>query len=98
MERKRRIQGWIGVSITVIFSSIWAYWGAFENIHKGWYSTSVWENLFMLFFQYMLFAIIFVLLALIILKWKKIGFIVHLLLGAFCICFFRELILVSWDY
>ncbi len=88
MERKRSILGWIGVSITVIFSSIWAYWGAFENFHEGWYSTSIWENLFMFFFQYMLFTIIFVLLALIILKWKKIGLIVHLLAGVFCIFFF----------
>lgn len=88
MERKERILGWIGVSITVVFSSIWAYWGAFENFHEGWYSTSLWENLFMFFFQYMLFTIIFVILALIILKWKKIGLIVHLLTGIFCIWFF----------
>lgn len=88
MERKRRILGWIGVSITVLFSSIWAYWGAFENFHEGWYSTSFLENIFMFFFQYMLFAIVFVVLALIILKWKKIGLIVHLLSGIFCIWFF----------
>ncbi len=74
--------------ITVLFSSIWAYWGAFENFHEGWYSHSIWENLFMLIFQYMLFAIVFVLLALIILKWKKIGLALHLLTGVSCIWFF----------
>ena len=42
----------------------------------------------MLIFQYMLFAIVFVILALIILKWKKIGLAVHLLTGVFCIWFF----------
>ena len=76
------------MGITVLISGIWAYWGAFENFHEGWYSTSIWENLFMFLFQYMLICIIFVLLALVILKWKKIGLILHIAVGAFCIWFF----------
>lgn len=82
------ILGWMGVFITVIFSSIWAFWGAFENFHEGWYSTSIWENIFMLIFQYLLFTILFVFLAIIILKWKKIGLLLHFALGGFCIWFF----------
>jgi len=89
MERnKKNIIGWIGVFITVIFSSVWAYWGAYENFHEGWYATSIWENLFMFLFQYMVFTILFVSLALTILKWKKTGFLLHLILGGFCIWFF----------
>lgn len=88
MQRKILIIGWAGVFITIVFSSIWAYWGAFENFHEGWYSHSIWENLFMLIFQYMLFALVFVILALIILKWKKMGLTVHILTGVFCIWFF----------
>ena len=88
MARKRRVLGWVGVSITVVISSFWAWWGAFENFHEGWYSASLWENIFMLLFQYLLFAILFVVLALVILRWKKIGFILHLVTGAFCIWFF----------
>ena len=88
MERKKKISGWIGVSLTVVFSSLWAYWGAVENFNEGWYSTSVWENLFMMLFQYLLFTIVFVVLALIILKWKKLGLALHLLTGAFCVWFF----------
>ncbi|MFA9381106.1 MAG: DUF1566 domain-containing protein [Acetanaerobacterium sp.] len=87
-DKSRKILGWIGVSITIALSSFWAYWGAFENFHEGWYSTSLWENMFMFVFQYLIFTIAFVLLALIILKWKKIGLILHLLLGAFCVWFF----------
>ncbi len=86
--KKRIIAGWIGVSITIVFSSLWAYWGAFENFHEGWYSVSIWENIFMLFFQYLLFTIVFVVLALIILKWKKVGLAIHILAGAFCVWFF----------
>ena len=79
--------GWLGVAITVVFSGLWAYWGSFENFHEGWYS-SFWENLGMYLFQYLLFTIVFVLLALIILKWKKIGLAVHILVGGFCVWFF----------
>ena len=85
---KKSIIGWIAVSITTIFSSVWAYWGAIENFHEGWYSTSIWESLFMLFFQYLLFAIIFVSLAVFILRWKKIGLALLFIAAAFSYWFF----------
>ncbi|MDD3972984.1 MAG: DUF1566 domain-containing protein [Clostridia bacterium] len=87
-EKRRNIVGWIGVAITTIFSSIWAYWGSIENFHEGWYSVSIWENLFMLLFQYLLFTVIFVLLGVITLKWKIAGLVLHILLAGFCIWFF----------
>lgn len=88
MDRKKIILGWTGVVITVLFSSFWAYWGAFENFHEGWYSASLWENIFMLIFQYLILAIVFVLLALTSLKWKRIGLLLHIALGIFCVWFF----------
>jgi hypothetical protein len=88
LNKRRLILGWLGVAFTLIISSLWAYWGAFENFHEGWYSASFRENIFMFVFQYMLFAIIFTVLALIILKRRIIGLIVHILVGAFCIWFF----------
>ncbi len=42
----------------------------------------------MLFFQYLLFTIIFVSLAAIILRWKKAGLILHFILAAFSVWFF----------
>ncbi|KGE70851.1 hypothetical protein DC28_15390 [Spirochaeta lutea] len=85
---KKNIAGWIGVAITILFSSLWAYWGAFENFHEGWYSTSLGENLFMFVFQYLLFTILFVVLAVVSLQWKRIGLALHVLIGGFCIWFF----------
>lgn len=85
---KKGIIGWIGVTITAVFSCLWAYWGAMENFHEGWYSVSVWENLFMMFFQYLLVTIVFVALALVILRWKRIGLALHILLAIFCVWFF----------
>lgn len=89
MKSAKNATGWIGVFITVIISGLWSYWGAFENFHEGWYSKSIWENIFMLLFQYLLFAWLFTVLALIGLRWKKAGLVVHLLSGAFCFWFFR---------
>lgn len=80
--------GWTGVGVTVVFSGLWAYWGAVENFHEGWYSVSVWENLFMLFFQYLLITIVFTVLALFSLKWKKAGLVLHIALAVFCVWFF----------
>lgn len=82
------IIGWIGVGITLIFSGVWAYWGTVENFHEGWYSKSIWENLFMFVFQYLLFTILFVFLATVTLKWKLAGLLLHLVLAVFCVRFF----------
>lgn len=88
MNRKRNVLGWIGVGISLLISGAWAYWGAFENFHEGWYSESLGENLFMLIFQYMLFGLIFTALALISLRWKKLGLALHIVAGLFCVWFF----------
>jgi hypothetical protein len=87
VEKRKKILGWTGVSISVAMAGFWAYWGAFENFHEGWYAVSIWENIFLFIFQYLLLAIVFVVLALISLKWKKAGLAVHLAAGGFFIWF-----------
>ncbi len=86
--KQKQIIGWIAISITIIISSLWAYWGSIENFHEGWYSKSIFENIFMLVFQYSLVTVIFIVLAEIALSWKKIGLILHLALAGFCVWFF----------
>lgn len=93
-SKQKQIIGWIAVSITIIISSLWAYWGSIENFHEGWYSKSIFENIFMLVFQYSLVTIIFIVLAEIALSWKKIGLILHLALAGFCVWFFSGAIFV----
>ncbi len=84
----RHIIGWLGVGITIAFSGMWAYWGIMENFHEGWYAESIWENLFMLFFQYLIVTFVFVALGMVSLRWKRIGLAAHVLLAAFCAWFF----------
>ncbi|HML49068.1 MAG TPA: DUF1566 domain-containing protein [Clostridia bacterium] len=84
----KRGLGWTAVILSVLIASFWAYWGACENFHEGWYSVSVLENLLMLFFQYLSLTIAFTALSLIGLKWRLAGLILYLAAGIFCGWFF----------
>lgn len=86
----KRVLGWAGVSLTLIISGIWAVWGSIENFHEGWYSTSLLENIGMFLFQYLLFCLVFVILGLVSLRFKRIGLILHLAVMAGSAYFFRS--------
>ena len=78
-------------------ASLWSYWGAIENFHEGWYSPSLWENLGMMVFQYLLFSLVFVTLALVSLRWRRVGLSMHIGCALFCLWFFqRANFLVLW--
>jgi len=87
-NKARQTIGWIGVAVTVVFTGVWSFWGIVENFHEGWYSVSVWENLFMLFVQYLLFTIIFGGLACLSLRFPRIGFAAHVVLAVGSAIFF----------
>ena len=86
--RRNRLLGWIAVSLTISMSSIWAFWGIIENFHEGWFSTSILENLFMMFIQYMSLSIIFVAIGLIALHWRKIGLTIFSIIAIWLAIFF----------
>ncbi len=87
-KQKSQYLGWFAVSMTLTICGLWTYWGTIENFHEGWYSKSLFENLFMFIFQYLSVTIVFILLALIALRWKKIGIISHVIFAGFAIGFF----------
>ena len=96
-SRKRLIIGWIAVAVTVIFTGFWSYWGIVENFHEGWYSPSVWENIAMLFMQYLSITAVFAALGLISLRFYKTGLALHIALGIFTAIFFSgSAFLVVW--
>jgi hypothetical protein len=73
--------GWIAVSISVLFTSLWAFWGIVENFHEGWYFHSLWDNLALMLGQYLIAMLVFLAFALLGLKWPRIGGAVHVLFG-----------------
>jgi hypothetical protein len=86
--RRNKLLGWLAVGITTFMSSIWAFWGIIENFHEGWYSTSLWENLLMMFIQYMSLCIIFIVLGIIALHWRKIGLVIFSIIAISLAIFF----------
>jgi hypothetical protein len=88
-EKLRRVIGWIAVGITAAFVCVWTYWGIIENFHEGWYAESVWENLFMLFIQYLLISIVFCALAVVAIRWRRVGLALHIAAALFLMWFFR---------
>jgi hypothetical protein len=68
-----KLPGWIAVGISTAISSVWAYWGIIENFHEGWFHDSLWQNLLLMFIQYLSIPIIFVLLTVIAVRWRRAG-------------------------
>ncbi len=87
-SKAREVIGWIGVSITVVLTGVWSFWGITENFHEGWYAQSVWQNIGMLFLQYLLFTFIFSGLGCLSLRFPRIGLTAHIALGVFTVFFF----------
>ncbi|HLA68428.1 MAG TPA: DUF1566 domain-containing protein [Bacteroidota bacterium] len=73
--------GWTAVSISTLFASLWAFWGAIENFHEGWYFESFWENVALMFVQYVPWSLGFVVLGIVSLRWPRIGGSIFILIG-----------------
>ena len=79
--KRKKVLGWVAVGVSAIFANLWSYWGIIENFHEGWYFNGFWNNVLMMFGQYLLMPIGFMLLALLSIKWNKLGSFCHLLLA-----------------
>jgi hypothetical protein len=77
---KPAISGWIAVALSTIVSSQWAFWGAFESFHEGWYFESLGENL-VLTLKYISLMLIFMLLTALAIRWHRVGGILYELFG-----------------
>jgi hypothetical protein len=49
----RVVVGWSAVALNLLVSCFWAFWGAIENFHEGWYSPSLLANLGLMLAQYL---------------------------------------------
>lgn len=79
--KKKQIISLIAIAITCIFSCFWAFWGIIENFHEGWYYESLYMNVGMMLFQYLIFSFIFIVLGVVAITWKNIGTILFILSG-----------------
>lgn len=83
--KKAAVLGWIAVGISTVISSLWAFWGAYESFHEGWYFESLGPNL-VLTAKYFALALIFLALSVVALRLPRAGGILYLLFGiGFCV-------------
>jgi hypothetical protein len=82
-EKLRVVSGWLGVFLSTAVASLWMFWGIKENFHEGWFFPSLWKNLAMMFVQYLSFPLIFMIITLIGIRWRRIGGILFFLLSLF---------------
>ncbi len=61
----------MGLSTLVI--CLFAFWGILENFHEGWHYPNLWHNLGLMCVQYMSLMLIPMILALIALRWPRLG-------------------------
>jgi len=76
------------VAIVAVITSLWAYWGGIENFYEGWYSKSIWENLLMMLIQYWLFAIVFMVIGFVGIRFPKVSLFLNIALGIGAAIFF----------
>jgi len=84
----KKIIGWITASITFIIIALWSYWGINEAFHEGWYHTSIFQNISLTFIQYLSIPLIFLVLALIAIQYRRIGSALFIAVGIFALFFF----------
>jgi hypothetical protein len=88
-SRTNTILGWCAVGIATAIASLWSFWGIVENFHEGWYYQSFAQNLSLMFIQYLSFPLIFVIITLIAIRYRRIGGAIYLLFAVGLGIFFR---------
>lgn len=79
--KRQKLIIWIAISLSAVFANFWAYWGINENFHEGWYCVSFWDNVLLMFVQYLLVPLGFMLLSVVSIRWSKVGSGLHMLLA-----------------
>jgi len=77
------VVGWSAVALNLLVSCLWAFWGAIENFHEGWWLPSLWSNLGLMLVQYLSPMLATILLGLLGLRWPRIGGLAYLLVGGY---------------
>ena len=72
--------GWIAVALVTALASFWAFWGANEAFHEGWYATTLAERLWWLL-PYLAPALVLSVAGLVAIRWPLAGAVLFFALG-----------------
>lgn len=90
LDGLRKAAGWLAVGLSTLLLSMWAFWGAAEAFHEGWFSRSVWENLALTLVQYLSPWLLCTVPVVLALRWPRVGMVLFLLLAAGAFLLFRH--------
>lgn len=85
---KYQRMGWVGVAFSITIACLWAFWGANEAFHEGWYYQSLLMNLGLTLLQYLSPMLIFMLIGLVSIYWPRVGGGFHIAVALFAAVFF----------
>jgi len=88
---KYQKMGWIAVGFSVAITCFWAFWGAGETFHEGWYYESFLKNIGLTIIQYLSPMLIFGGVGLISIYWHRVGGILHIVVALLAAWFFNIL-------
>jgi hypothetical protein len=72
-DERRQIVGWTAVSVSTLVACFWAFWGSNENFHEGWFSLSIWQNIGLMFAQYLSPMLAVMLISILALCWPRLA-------------------------
>jgi hypothetical protein len=88
---KRRAAGWVAVSLSILITCFWTFWGIIENFHEGWFYESWLSNLGLMFAQYLSPMLLFMGVTLISIYWPRFGGGLHVVLALCAVWFFQAI-------
>jgi len=86
---KYQKMGWVAVSFSILITCIWAFWGASETFHEGWYYESFMMNIGLTIIQYLSPMIIFLGVGILSIYWPKVGGVIHVGVSLLAAWFFN---------
>jgi len=83
--------GWIAVFLSTTVAGFWAFWGAAETFHEGWYDRELWRNVSLSIVQYFPAMLVSMGAALLALWRPTVGVLVHAAGAAVAFWLFRHM-------
>ncbi len=89
-DRLRLCAGWAAVALSTAALCFWAFWGAAEAFHEGWYFRDLWRNLVLTWVQYLSPALLILVPVVVALRWRRAALPVFLVLALAAALYFRK--------
>lgn len=83
------LRGWLAVGLSALLAGFWAYWGAIENFHEGWYASSLARNVALAIAQYLSPMLLVAGVGIAAVYWPRLGAALHVAAGIGALWFFR---------